>query len=31
MAKWESVDVSQFNRDDIEDLHDEWDDAFKSD
>ena len=30
MASWKPVDVSQFDRDDIEDLHYEWDDAFKS-
>ena len=30
MASWHPVDVSQFDRDDIEDLHDEWDDDFKS-
>ena len=30
MATWDPVDVSQFDRDDIEDLHAEWDDDFKS-
>ena len=30
MASWDPVDVSQFDHDDIEDLHDEWDDGFKS-
>ena len=30
MASWDPVDVSQFDRDDIKDLHDEWDDNFKS-
>ena len=30
MASWEPVDVSQFDRDDIKYLHDEWDDAFES-
>ena len=31
MALWKPVNVSQFDRDDIEDLPNEWDDAFKSD
>ena len=31
MAKWEPVDVSQFNRDDIEDIHGNWGDDFKND
>ena len=31
MATWESVDVSQFDRDDIEDMRSEWDDNFKND
>ena len=30
MAKWEPIDISQFDRDDIEDLHNDWDDDFKS-
>ena len=30
MAKWEPVDVSHFNRDDIEDVYGEWDGDFKS-
>ena len=30
MDLWEPVDVSQLDRDDIEDLHAEWDDDFKS-
>ena len=30
MAKWEPVDVSQFDRDDIEDIYGEWDGDFKS-
>ena len=30
MALWKPIDVSQFDRDDIEYLHDEWDDAFES-
>ena len=31
MASWEPIDISQFDRDDIEDIYDEWDDDFKSD
>ena len=30
MDLWEPVDVSQLDRDEIEDLHADWDDAFKS-
>ena len=30
MTSWDPVDVSQLDRDDIEDLHAEWDDDFKS-
>ena len=30
MASWDPVDVSQLDRDHTEDLHDEWDDDFKS-
>ena len=30
MATWEPTDVSQFDRDDMEDLYGEWDDDFKS-
>ena len=31
MATWEPVDVSQFDRDDIEDEYGEWDGDFKND
>ena len=30
MALWEPIDLSQLERDDIEDLHADWDDDFKS-
>ena len=30
MALWEPIDVSHLDRDDIEDLHSDWDDAFTS-
>ena len=30
MALWEPIDISQFDRDEIEDLHSDWDDDFKS-
>ena len=30
MAAWEPVDVSHLDRDEIKDLHADWDDAFKS-
>ena len=30
MALWEPIDVSQFDRDEIEDLHADWNDDFKS-
>ena len=30
MATWEPIDISQFDRDDIEDVYNEWDDAFKN-
>ena len=30
MATWETVDVSHFNRDDMEDMHGEWGDDFNS-
>ena len=30
MATWDPVDVSHLDRDDIEDLHAEWDDGFKT-
>ena len=30
MALWEPVDVSKFDRDEIEDLYNDWDDDFKS-
>ena len=30
MASWDPVDVSQLDHDDIEDLHAEWGDDFKS-
>ena len=30
MALWEPMDVSHFDRDEIEDLHNDWDDDFKS-
>ena len=31
MATWEQVDVSQFDRDDIEDVHGDWGDDFEND
>ena len=31
MATWDPVDVSHLDRDEIEDLHADWDDAFTSD
>ena len=31
MASWKPVDANQFDRDEIEDVYDEWDDALKSD
>ena len=31
MAAWDAVDVSQFNHDDIEDVHGDWGDDFKND
>ena len=30
MASWEPIDIRQFDRDDIEDVYDEWGDDFKS-
>ena len=30
MATWDTVDVSHLDRDEIEDLHADWDDAFTS-
>ena len=30
MASWEPIDISQLDCDDIEDLHNDWDDDFKS-
>ena len=30
MALWEPIDVSRFDRDEKEDLHNDWDDNFKS-
>ena len=30
MATWEPIDISQFDRDDIEYLHEEWDGSFVS-
>ena len=30
MALWEPIDVSQFDRDEIEDLHNNWNDDFKN-
>ena len=31
MATWDPVDVSHLDRDEIEDLHADWDDAFTRD
>ena len=31
MATWEPIDISQFDRDDIEDVHNNWGDDFKND
>ena len=31
MASWEPVDADRFNRDEIEDVYDEWDDDLTSD
>ena len=31
MASWEPIDISQFDRDDIEDVYDKWDDDLTSD
>ena len=31
MAKWEPIDISQFDRDDIEDVHGDWGDDFRID
>ena len=30
MASWEPIDISQYDRDDIEDVYSEWDGDFKS-
>ena len=30
MASWEAIDISQFDRDEIEDVYDDWDDDFKN-
>ena len=30
MASWEPIDISQFDRDEIEDVYNEWDNDFKS-
>ena len=30
MTLWKPIDVSQLDRDEIEDLHNDWDDDFKS-
>ena len=30
MATWEPIDISQFDRDDIEDVYGEWDDNVKN-
>ena len=31
MASWKPIDISQFDRYDIEDVYDDWDDGFKDD
>ena len=31
MAKWEPIDISQFDRDDIEDVYSDWGDDFNND
>ena len=31
MDSWEPIDICQFDRDEIEDMHDDWDDDFKND
>ena len=30
MASWEPMDISQFDRDDIEDVHGDWGNDFKN-
>ena len=31
MASWDPVDISQFDRDEIKDVYDEWDADFRND